>query len=197
MKKSILALALIATVFVSCKKEQPKVVEEEILEEVTLEKVAYTNSLQWTAFKTPEKIGVNGTFNSIEVSDVKATGEIIPDYTDAKFKINTATVNTTDEGRDDKLKNGFFALLSGDIHGKFISFQNGKALVELTMNDVTINKEFTYTEVDNVLKLNGAIDIIGDFKGTKAFNSIHELCKQLHMDKTWTDVEINVEIAKK
>lgn len=197
MKKSILALALIATVFASCKKEDTKPVTEDVLEEVILEEVAYTNKLEWTAYKTPEKIGVNGTFNTIEVSGVKDSGIVDQDYTGSTFKITTSSVNTKDAGRDDKLKAGFFALLAGDINGKFVSFENGKAVVELTMNDVTKTKDFTYTVVDNVLKMNGEIDIIEDFNGTKAFNSIHELCKELHMDKTWTQVTLNVEIAKK
>lgn len=197
MKKSILALALIATVFASCKKEETKPVTEEVLEEVILEKVEYSNKLEWAAYKTPEKIGVNGTFNTIEVSGVKDSGIVDQDYTGATFKINTSSVNTKDAGRDDKLKAGFFGLLAGNIHGKFVSFENGKAVVELTMNDVTVTKDFNYTVENNVLKMNGSIDIIEDFKGTKAFNSIHELCKELHMDKTWTDVTLNVEIAKK
>lgn len=196
MKKSIVALALIATVFVSCKKEETKPVTEDVLEEVVLEEVAYTNKLEWTAYKTPEKIGVNGTFDTIEVSGLKDTGIVEQDYTGATFKINTASVSTNDAGRDDKLKTGFFALLAGDINGKFISFENGKAVVELTMNDVTKTKEFTYTVVDNVLKMNGSINIITDFNGSTALNSIHELCKELHMDKTWPDVTLNVEIAK-
>lgn len=197
MKKSILALALIATVFASCKKEETKVTTEDVLEEVILEKVEYSNKLEWTAYKTPEKIGVNGTFNTIEVSGVKDSGIVDQDYTGATFKIKTSSVNTKDAGRDDKLKAGFFGLLLGDINGKFVSFENGKAVVELTMNDVTKTKDFTYTVENNILKMNGSIDIIEDFDGVKAFNSIHELCKELHMDKTWTDVTLNVEIAKK
>ena len=38
---------------------------------------------------------------------------------------------------------------------------------------------------------------INDFKGEGAFNSIHEMCKDLHFGKTWTDVEIAVEISKR
>lgn len=197
MKKSILALALIATVFASCKKEEAKKPEEAPLEEVILEEVAYKNKLEWTAFKTPDKIGVKGTFDAIEVTGVKDSGTVDQDYKGATFKITPSSVNTTDAGRDEKLKTAFFGIMTGDITGKFVDFKDGKAIVELKMNGVNKTKEFTYTMVDNVLKINGSIDIILDFEGTTAFNSLHELCKDLHMGKTWTDVEINVEIAKK
>lgn len=197
MKKSIVAFALIATVFASCKKEETKKAEEAPLEEVMLETVEYANKLEWTAFKTPDKIGVKGTFNDITVTGVKDSGSADQDYKGATFKINSSTVNTTDAGRDEKLKTAFFSVLTGDITGKFVDFKDGKATVELTLNGVTKTKDFSYTVENDVLKIKGAVDIIADFEGTKAFNSIHELCKELHLGKTWTDVEINIEISKK
>lgn len=199
MKKSIMALALLATVFVGCKKEQTATTEEQTqLEEVPVAaKVNYVHKLEWTAFKTPEKLGVPGTFTDIELSGAKDSGNIEEDIKDATFKIVTSTVDTKDPTRDGKLINGFFALMAGEnITGKFVDFKDGKATVEITMNKVTKQKEFDYTIVGNTLNIKGSVDIIADFDGTTAFNSIHELCKDLHAGKTWTDVDINVEITK-
>ena len=196
MKKSILALALLATVFVGCKKEEKKV-EEPILEEVQLkEKVAYNHKLTWTAYKTPDKIGVPGTFDSIELTGTKDTGKIEDDIKDASFKIDTKTVNSKDNLRDGKLIEGFFKLMTGDITGKFVDFKDGKATVAITMNGVSAKKEFAYTVTNNVLNIKGAIDIVNDFDATSAFNSIHELCKDLHAGKTFTEVDLEVEISK-
>lgn len=197
MKKTIAALALCAAVFVGCKKEEAKKAEEPQLEEVPVaEKVSYLHKLEWTAYKTPDKIGVSGTFNDIELSGAKDSGNIEQDIKDATFKVVTSTVNSKDQERDTKLFNSFFKLMAGDITGKFVDFKDGKATVEITMNGVTKQKEFTYTLIGNTIALKGNIDIIADFDGTKAFNSIHELCKELHADKTWTEVDINVEITK-
>ncbi len=192
-------MAALAIVTVSCKKEETKPAEpSQELQEVPLaEKVTYQPKLEWTAFKTPEKVGVKGTFNTIELNGAKDSGTIEEDIKEATFKIVPSSVNTTDPLRDGKLKDGFFAMMTGDITGKFIDFKEGKATVEITMNGVTVQKEFAYTATGDVLKINGSIDIIADFKGNKAFNSIHELCKELHAGKTWTDVEIAVEISKK
>lgn len=199
MKKIVWAMAALAIVTVSCKKEETKPAEpSQELQEVPLaEKVTYQPKLEWTAFKTPEKVGVKGTFNTIELNGAKDSGTIEEDIKEATFKIVPSSVNTTDPLRDGKLKDGFFAMMTGDITGKFIDFKEGKATVEITMNGVTVQKEFAYTATGDVLKINGSIDIIADFKGNKAFNSIHELCKELHAGKTWTDVEIAVEISKK
>ena len=200
MKKSIVALMLIATAFVSCKKEEVKPVDQSTeLQEVPLEeKTVYTYALEWTAFKTPEKVGVKGSFDSIELIGAKDTGKVEEDIKDATFKINSLTVNTTDPTRDAKLKDGFFNVMAGGvITGKFVDFKDNKAHVEITMNGVTAEKEFAYTVEGETLKIHGSIDIIKDFKGETAFNSIHELCKDLHMGKTWTDVDINVTIGKK
>lgn len=197
MKKTIAALALCAAVFVGCKKEEAKKAEEPQLEEVPVaEKVSYLHKLEWTAYKTPDKIGVSGTFNDIELSGAKDSGNIEQDIKDATFKVVTSTVNSKDQERDTKLFNSFFKLMAGDITGKFVDFKDGKATIEITMNGVTKQKEFTYTIIGNTIALKGNIDIIADFDGTKAFNSIHELCKELHADKTWTEVDINVEITK-
>jgi len=198
MKKSILALALAATVFVGCKKEEAKKTEDQTqLEEVKIsEKVHYLHKLEWIAYKTPDKIGVPGTFNDIELSGAKDSGNIEQDIKDATFKVVTSTVNSKDSARDEKLLNSFFKLMAGDITGKFVDFKDGKATIDITMNGVTKQKEFTYTIIGDTMVLKGAVDIIADFNGSAAFNSIHELCKELHAGKTWTEVDINVEITK-
>lgn len=196
MKKSIIAFALCAAFFTSCKKEEVKV-EEHQLEEVQLEeKATYNHKLEWTAYKTPEKLGVKGSFDTITLSNVSETGTIEGDIKGAEFKVDTKTVNTNDATRDGKLVEGFFKLMNGEISGKFIDFKEGKATVEITMNGVSTEKEFTYTTNETTLTLNGAIDIVNDFEGTSAFNNLHELCKDLHMGKTFTEVDLKVVVSK-
>ncbi len=183
--------------FVSCKKEEVKV-EEPQLEEVQLEeKAAYLPTMQWTAYKTPEKIGVSGTFNTIELTGTKDSGKIEEDLKGAAFKIVTSTVNSKDPIRDGKLAESFFKLMAGDITGKFVDFKDGKATVEITMNGVTKQKEFAYTVTGETLSFNGTVDIIADFSAEKAFNTLHELCKDLHAGKTFTEVDVKGEITKK
>src|SRR5690606_26308603 len=198
MKKSILALALAATVFVGCKKEEAKKAEDQTqLEEVQIsEKVHYLYKLEWVAYKTPDKIGAPGTITDIELSGTQDSGNMEQDIKDATFTVVTSTVNSKDAARDEKLFNGFVKLMAGDITGKFVDFKEGKVTIDITMNGVTKQKEFTYTIIGDTMVLKGTIDILADFNGSTAFNSLHELCKDLHAGKTWTEVDINVEITK-
>ena len=197
MKRIFLAAMILGVTLTSCKNDKKTEAEETQQEtENVAAPVNYNHKLTWTAFKTPDKVGVSGTFDQIELNGTKDSGDILKDMEGATFNIVTSTVNSGDQIRDPKLKDGFFAVLSGDISGKFVSFADGKATIDITMNDVSVTKVFDYTSDEFSLKINGTIDIIEDFKGDSAFNSIHELCKDLHMGKTWTDVDIAVEISK-
>lgn len=198
MKKSLLAITMMGLLVMSCgqKKEESKDVATETTEQVETAKAELTHSIEWTAFKTPEKVGVKGTFSDVKLLDVKEAATLEESLKGASFIVTTSTVSTNDAGRDEKLKVEFFAKMVGNINGFFGEFKDGKVLVNLTMNGVTKEKEFTYVVADNTVKINGSVDILGDFVAQKAFDSLHEACKDLHAGKTWSDVEIAVEIKK-
>ncbi|MBW3518720.1 YceI family protein [Flavobacterium sp. NKUCC04_CG] len=199
MKKKLLTLALIGALVVSCGKKEETKVEQLYPTEVTPvseQKVNLDYTLEWTAFKTPKKVGVKGTFDKMELTDVKEAATLIASLEGAKFTVETPTVNSKDPLRDDKLKAGFFAKMAGNITGSFGAFKDGKVAVSITMNGVTKEKIFAYESTDTSVKINGSIDMIADFSANAAFDSIHELCKDLHEGKTWTDVDIAVEIKK-
>ncbi|MDR2221184.1 MAG: YceI family protein [Flavobacteriaceae bacterium] len=203
MKKSLLALALVGVFAVSCgeKKTENKEVQntDAATEQTTevAEQKELTHTLEWTAFKTPKKVGVKGSFTDIQLIDAKSDAATLAEgLKDAKFVVNTASVSTNDAGRDEKLKGEFFAKMVGNINGFFGEFKDGKVKVSLTMNGVTKEKEFTYTEEGTAIKINGSIDIVADFTAKEAFDSLHQACKDLHEGKTWSDVEIAVTISK-
>lgn len=201
MKKSIIALALIGLFAVSCGEKKADNNEantgettEQVVESTKAQELNYT--LEWTAFKTPEKVGVKGSFTDIQLMDVVEAATVVESLKEAKFIVNTATVNTNDEGRDEKLKAEFFGKMIGNINGFFGEFKDGKVLVHLTMNGVTKEKEFTYKEEGDAVQLNGSIDILTDFTANTAFDSLHTACKDLHEGKTWSDVDITATIKK-
>ncbi|MTG98417.1 MULTISPECIES: YceI family protein [Myroides] len=198
MKKSLLAIALVAAFATSCgeKKQDTKDVQDNAKTEQVAE-ANYTYGLEWTAFKTPGKVGVKGQFKDIKLIDANASAATVTEgLSDAKFVVVTSSVFTNDAGRDEKLKMEFFAKMLGNINGYFGEFKDGKVVVNITMNGISKEKEFSYEEKDGVLKLNGAIDILADFSANTAFDSLHEACKDLHEGKTWSDVELSIEIKK-
>ncbi len=156
--------------------------------------------LTFTAFKTPEKVGVNGTFNNIKLNNIhKNANSIAEALTGSNFVIETASVDTHDptRTRDPKLKDFFFQkLASPQIVGTFNSFENGKANLDISLNGKTKNFTFDYTESGDALNLKGSVDIVKDFSANAALEAITEACKDLHQNKTWSDVAIEVVFKK-
>lgn len=183
MKKLVFAL-MAAAVFTACKSSSENNSESEASETAD-EATAYTFDLEktkltWTAFKTPDKVGVPGTFD-----DIALEGN--------SFTINAFSVNTGNPDRDMKLKTFFFANLSDSlITGTYGTATGGKIPVTLKMNGVEKTFDFAISEADTATVVSGTIDIISDFSGNKALEGIHEACKELHMGKTWSDVNLQV-----
>lgn len=200
MKKSILALALVSMVAISCgDKKSTDTTAPEAVEQTTEapKQKELTYSIEWTAFKTPAKVGVKGTFDEVKLSEVNQEAATLAEgLKGAQFSIVTSSASTGDPARDETLRLNFFSKLVGNINGFFGEFKDGKVLVNLTLNGITKEKEFTYEATETGVKLNGSIDIIADFTAQDAFNALHEACNALHEGKTWSDVEIAVEIKK-
>ncbi|EHQ40859.1 YceI family protein [Myroides odoratus] len=200
MKKSILALALVSMVAISCgDKKSTDTTAPEAVEQTTEapKQKELTYAIEWTAFKTPAKVGVKGTFDEVKLSEVNQEAATLAEgLKGAQFSIVTSSASTGDPARDETLRLNFFSKLVGNINGFFGEFKDGKVLVNLTMNGITKEKEFTYEATEAGVKLNGSIDILTDFTAQDAFNALHEACNALHEGKTWSDVEIAVEIKK-
>lgn len=200
MKKSILALALVSMVAISCgDKKSTDTTAPEAVEQTTEapKQKELTYAIEWTAFKTPAKVGVKGTFDEVKLSEVNQEAATLAEgLKGAQFSIVTSSASTGDPARDETLRLNFFSKLVGNINGFFGEFKDGKVLVNLTMNGITKEKEFTYEATEAGVKLNGSIDILADFTAQDAFNALHEACNALHEGKTWSDVEIAVEIKK-
>lgn len=137
-------------------------------------------TLTWTAFKTPDKLGVPGHFD-----DIKLDGNT--------FVINTKSVNTNNPDRDAKLREFFFGNLSDSlITGSYGVMSAGVMPVTLKMNGIEKTFDFAVTEADTATIVTGTIDVISDFSGSTALEGINNACKELHQGKTWSDVTLQV-----
>ena len=147
-------------------------------------------SMQWTAFKTPLKLGVKGTFDKIAF----VAGKNCLDG--AEVIINKHSVDTKNPGRDKTLDEFFFSKLRGDIKAKVLKVNEKTLDVAVTMNGVTKTVPFTYTKKDGVIEAKGVIDIF-DFGANSALASIAKACYDKHQGKTWNDVELSFTIDNK
>ncbi len=155
--------------------------------------------LTFTAFKTPDKIGVDGFFDDIKLTNLKDGEKLSDRLKGSTFLIDSHSLNTKDPTgqRDPKLIQFFFdKLASPSISGTFNGFDNGKAQLTIKMNNQSKNFEFDFQENDNGLDINGSIDIVKDFEASSALSSIAEVCKDLHANKTWPEVSLKIQFQK-
>ena len=159
-------------------------------------------SVGWKAYKTPAKIGVGGVFDDVTYTPAKKEGKNFKEIlVGASATINTASVNSKNEGRDKKLVASFFKLLGAtNISAKIIDIKatskhdekprTGLITVTIMMNGISKDIPMNYTYDKGTMKASGYIDLF-DFQASKALASINKACFDLHKGKTWNDVAIN------
>ncbi len=207
MKRFISPLILIIPFLIlSCGKKKKEATEETAQEVVAEQTCSYSYDnrstiFAWKAFKTNEKIGVGGTFDTINVTSTTANSlrDLIKSI---KFDIATNSVNSNNPDRDKKIFEFFFGKMeNGDkISGqvKKVSGDENSGIVTLfvMMNSVGNDVEMTYDFSRNVLNMEGEINL-GDFNGQEAVKALNDKCKDLHTGKDgvsilWPDVKLTL-----
>lgn len=197
---SIVALSLQLT---SCKSEAKKE-ESKKPETTTVEKAApyaiknAMNSINFTAYKTTDKVPVKGTFKSIEVISGGEGNSVKEAINGAEFSIPISSIETKDNSRNFKIRKFFFGVMANTVSltGKLSIENDSIGVAEFTMNDVTEKLPFTYTIKDKTFSMSTTMDI--DKWNTKsAIDSLNAICKDLHkgddgVSKTWSEVAIDV-----
>ncbi|UKN00137.1 YceI family protein [Paracrocinitomix mangrovi] len=180
---------------------------EETQEEVAEETCTYSydeNStvLTWTAFKLSEKVGVDGTFDQINVT-ASESEDMFGVLSGATFEIPVSSINSQDAVRDGKIKNSFFGnmaeseMLSGTIN----SIDANKASVNIVMNGKGVDYDGEVSVDGETITMKTTIDIL-DFEGQVAIDSLGVVCEEKHtgpdgVNKLWSDVNIAVKTTLK
>lgn len=196
MKKIAVFAFAVAILTTSCKKdEKTETVTEPIPEVSGLKIIADSTKVNWTAFKTTEKVAVGGSFRTIELKDTK-TGETPEEVLEgAAFSIPVSSLFTDNADRDSKLLKFFFGTLKNtELLSGTLNFREGKCYMTLTMNDVTKQIVTEYVYENNLFTLTSTLNLV-EFGGEKAVNAINEACLDLHkgkdgVSKTWNLVDI-------
>jgi polyisoprenoid-binding protein YceI len=148
-------------------------------------------SLEWTAFKTPKKVGVKGTFKDITVS-AKKSKSMEKLLLSTSFTVNTASVDTGKPERDEKINTFFFKVMKkNSLRGKILSVQNNEVTVELAMNGEKHPVVLKMTEEQDSIQLVGSLDVT-QWSMASSVESLNKACLALHEGKTWPDVDLNI-----
>jgi polyisoprenoid-binding protein YceI len=107
--------------------------------------------LEWTAFKFTEKAPVNGTFNEITYEGETASDDLETLVKSMAFTIKTSSVETQNEERNGKIAKLFFETIGTPvIKAKVLKLENGKATLEIMMNNLSKEVIAEYTLENNI-----------------------------------------------
>jgi hypothetical protein len=85
---------------------------------------------------------------------------------------------------------------TSEITGSIKSAENGKAIISLTINEMTLDVPGTLDIVGDTIKLAATVDF-KEFGGDEAIATLHEACSEKHTGEDgksifWDVVDINV-----
>ena len=171
---------------------------DEVVETCTYSYSSDETVLTWTAFKLTERVGVNGTFDEINVTANDGASDMFDVLQGAEFDIPVSSLNSQDEVRDPKIKNSFFGVMTetSSIAGIISSLDANGGSVQITMNGISKIYEGEVTVEGEEITFLTQIDLI-DFDAQESVDSLGVVCSAKHtgedgVNKLWTEVDIAV-----
>ena len=199
MYRKLLVLSLSSMLIACGGEEEVEGSIEQVVDKTEVCKYSYDENstiLTWTAFKKTEKIGVDGSFDKINVV-ANESEDMFGVLTGATFPISS--VNSQDEVRDPKIRDSFFGTMNEttSITGSIISIDENKGTVEINMNGIKVQYEGEVKVKEETITMKTTIDIL-DFDGQESIDSIGVVCAEKHtgedgINKFWTDVNVVVQ----
>lgn len=149
-------------------------------------------TLNWTAFKTPKKVGVKAKFADFKVKAAQSAS-IDALLASASIDVNSQSVESGDKGRDAKIMTFFFKKMAKgtNIKGKVLKVNGAIAQVEFTMNGVSkvLDMKTSFDEKSSKLSLIGKMDVL-EFGLKESLSAITKACYAKHEGVTWPDVDL-------
>ena len=191
-------IIIISIAFLSCGKEKKH--EDKPVSELSYNVNADKSSVQWTGYKTTDKIAVNGTFKEIKVLNMNSGSTAAGSLEGLEFEIPVSSIYSKDTLRDGKLKRLFFGVMDNTLNlkGKFSVKDTSNGSIALSMNGLTKELPFTYEMSKDTILINAKMDL-NIWETQNALASIHEACLELHtgtdgVSKTWDEVGLAAKI---
>jgi|TARA_B100000767_G_scaffold93011_1_gene89423 hypothetical protein len=184
----------------SCKSETKK---EDIKEVVVKKTAAFSlesakNNIVFTAYKTTEKIGVDGQFKKVNIISGGEGNSIKEAISNTEFSIPISSLFTKDSSRDYKIKKFFFGIMDNTklLSGRLTIENDSIGSASIKMNGVTEKIPFNYTINNNIFAMNAKMDV-SNWNALEALASLNKVCEVLHtgsdgVSKTWREVSLNI-----
>jgi polyisoprenoid-binding protein YceI len=154
--------------------------------------------ITWTAYKTTDKMPVEGTFKEISFEGSGSGSDIKTALDQAEFSIPVASLFTNSSLRDGQIRKSFFGKMveTSHIKGSIDLLTGRNGIVKLTMNGVTYGLRFTYTTEGDTAKISAVMNL-DNWNAQGAVESLNDACEDLHagadgVTMTWSEVKIDV-----
>lgn len=194
MKKNILILVILSFFIslTSCKNEIKKAAKAEYSIEPA------TTTINWTAYKTTEKIPVSGVFKTVNVTSNTSHENPNDVINGLEFSVPVNSIDTKNADRDAKIINSFFGSMKDTqvLKGKIHLGEKGKGTVDLTMNGITKSLPMTYIISGQLAEIEAKLDL-SNWQSQLAINALNKVCNEKHkgkdgISKTWNEVAIHI-----
>ena len=140
MKKILTFVLLFALIgqLESCKKEN-KETEEVQKPSIAFQADQYGSSLEWTAYKTTDKVPVKGTFKDVRIVNSVKSADVAGAIDGMQFEIPVSSIFTNDTIRDGKLQRFFFAVMENSmtLKGEFSVESEDSGNLSVSMNGMS------------------------------------------------------------
>ena len=149
-------------------------------------------NIEWTAFKTPMKVGVSGKLTQFKLHGLMKGPSLQKIAPHLSIEISTEKVYTKNPSRDKKIVQFFFKpMKKRKITAKIVKLTPKKIILSIEMNGVLKKVPMTYSFQHNKFEAKGVIDIL-DFNASESLQKINRACFARHEGKTWSDVDIKL-----
>lgn len=193
------SIILVLTIaLLSCSKEKKK--SEKPVTETAYSIDAANSSVQWTAYKTTDKVPVKGTFKEINILNSQDGASAASSIEALEFEIPVSSIYSKDSIRDGKLNKFFFEVMENtmSLKGKFTVTDESSGVLALNMNGLIKDLPFSYEMSQDTIVVNAKMDL-NTWQAQKAVASLHQACLELHtgadgVSKTWDEVGITAKI---
>ena len=157
--------------------------------------------VEWTAYKTPKKVGVDGGFLATVYhgkTEAKSLQELL---LKSRVQLEVNNVDTKDPFRDAKLVQFFFNMMQGAvIEADVISMQGsdvkGTLVITIAMNNKAIDVPLEYEVKDGLFRAKGVLNLL-DFNAQEPLKMLTLNCYAPHEGKTWEDVAVGFSFTLK
>ena len=207
MKKIAFTFAsALLIVFTSCKDakkgQEPTDLEATSESAEMFSIVQDSTKVNFTAYKTTEKLPVGGKFEKINFKKTSSGDTAMDALNGTEFSIPVSSLFTNDATgtRDPKILEFFFGVMKNTelISGVF-KVENDKSSIDITLNGETQNIPLSY-EMDGDTKITfSGIMNLENWNAMDAVASINKACEVLHtgkdgISKTWSEVALQAEV---